>query len=139
MRRDLRRAGARRGRQQFAAAILLALLPFVALLQGFWVVKNQDKFKPLFLQFQIEKVPCDYCGGTGTVRDPRNPDRLELCPVCFGVGANHVRRISKKDVLCPACGGLGRLADRDTGEVRECERCAGRGIIRAGEEQQEEK
>ena len=117
-------------RSQMAAAIFLALLPLVALMQGFWVARHKRPDKPFFFRFSTEKIECPYCSGSGTVRDENNPDVVVVCPICFGVGGNYVRKLDKqKELLCPACVGMGRIYDVDTGYARGCMRCAGRGLI----------
>lgn len=122
-----------RGKSQVITAFILALLPFLALLQGLWVVRHEDELRPFMLQFQIEKVDCDHCGGRGILRDDDNPMNVQLCPICQGVGSHQVRKLDRrKEALCPACAGMGRLIDRD-GAARECRRCGGRGLIRIEE------
>lgn len=122
-----------KSKSQVIAAILLAILPFVALLQGFWMVRNPQAMQPWIMQIPVDRVRCDYCGGTGTVRDPEDFGRVEPCPICFGVGGHQVRKMDSKDVLCPACGGMGRVIDVTTGYARPCMRCGGRGLIRTAE------
>jgi hypothetical protein len=119
-----------RGRSQFWAALLLAILPFLAFLQGMWLYRRQHMLKPYLLQVPVERILCDECGGTGMVRDPERPERAVLCPICQGVGGNYVRKLDKLDVLCPACSGMGRVFDFHTGTPRLCLRCVGRGVIR---------
>lgn len=126
------KAGVVFSRAQIAAAIMLLLLPIAAVLQGTWVSRKKDVFKPLLLKHQIEKVDCPYCGGVGTQRDPDQPERIEICPICFGVGSRQVRKLAgETEVLCPACSGMGRVYDLDSGTARQCLRCGGRGLIRA--------
>lgn len=119
-----------KGKAQLIAAVILGSLPVLALLQGAWIVRNEDKFRPLLLQFQLEKFECLNCNGRGVVRDPEQFEKVEMCPVCFGVGSRQVRRFSKQENMCPACVGMGRLIEGPDGEARICRRCGGRGLIR---------
>jgi len=118
-----------KGRAQLIAALILGSLPIIAILQGMWIVRNEDKFRPLLLQFQLEKFDCPICNGTGVLRDATQFEKVEMCPVCFGVGSRQVRRFSKQDNMCPACAGMGRVLDGPGQEARLCPRCNGRGLI----------
>ncbi len=121
------------GRSQLFAAIFLAVLPLLVVLQGLWIARHPQTIRPRLPQIQLDRVKCDYCGGTGSVRDPEHVSRIEPCPICFGVGGHQVRKMDSKDVLCPACGGMGRVIDVTTGYARPCMRCGGRGLIRTNE------
>ncbi len=125
-----RGVSALKGRQQLVAAVILGCLPILALMQGMWIVRNEEKFRPLLLQFQLEKFDCPVCNGTGTLRDEQQFEKVEMCPVCFGVGSRQVRRFSKQDNMCPACAGMGWILEGAEGEARVCRRCSGRGLIR---------
>ncbi|MFH0954198.1 MAG: hypothetical protein V1873_07700 [Verrucomicrobiota bacterium] len=118
------------GPGQTAVAILLILVPFVIILQGVWLGQSKDRFAPFLVQFQLERVQCEHCGGRGVIRDNNFPDRVTLCPVCFGIGGHQYRKLDKRDALCPACGGMGRVMDSGSGTGRVCMRCGGRGLIR---------
>lgn len=126
-----RRPGVFRGRTQVIAAILLALLPVVVVMQVVWMSRNQDALRPLLLQFQVDRFTCDHCQGTGVVRDKEHPEQIHLCPICFGVGGHQVRKWGPGEAMCPACAGMGRMIDPESGEARFCRRCNGRGLIRA--------
>ncbi|HMP72702.1 MAG TPA: hypothetical protein PKE55_05500 [Kiritimatiellia bacterium] len=103
---------------------LLVLLFLIG--QAFWLQQNKHKFRP----FAIQRITCDHCQKIGLIPDPRQEQRLVMCPRCFGVGFNSVRRVHDLDMLCLACDGLGRLYDRDLAAFRTCRRCDGRGMNR---------
>ncbi len=115
---------------QFVVAFVLLMLPILATMQGLWIVRNEARFRPFLLQLKVDRVLCDYCGGTGVVRQKDHPEQVDICPICFGVGGHHIRKFDKQDVLCPACTGMGRFVDPQTEQVRQCQRCGGRGVIR---------
>jgi len=118
-------------RSQLAAAIALALLPLAAIWQGLWVASHKEAFTPFLLKFQIERIECPFCDGTGVIRSKQDPSIVEMCPVCFGVGGHQVRKLDKeKEVLCPACAGMGWIYDEDIQSARPCRRCAGRGLVK---------
>jgi DnaJ-class molecular chaperone len=99
----------------------------VLIQQSQWIAQN----RPRFYRFSsVDRIECDYCGGTGVIEKQDQIREFEMCPICFGVGGHLVRYMDKQDKLCPACGGMGRLYDYDTGQARTCERCRGRGLIR---------
>lgn len=128
--RRRRRFNPFKGPSQAWAVLLLASLPFLALLQGRWMERHQRDFQASFLTVPVERIVCDHCGGTGLLRDPAHPEITLACPVCYGVGGHYVRKLDKLDVLCPACAGMGRVIDLQTGTPRLCLRCGGRGLIR---------
>jgi hypothetical protein len=106
-------------------AVPVAMFAVVLLIgQMFWVMRNEH----LFLPFSIDRIRCEFCGGTGVVKQHREGGTLLLCPLCFGVGSHHIRRIDDKDSLCAACEGMGRLSE--DGMWRTCRRCDGRGLVR---------
>lgn len=76
-------------------------------------------------------VECPMCSGIGTVqkKDADSGRVRALCPLCFGVGHHTIYKYKPEHTLCPACGGIGRLEDAETGEIRFCNRCHGRGLI----------
>ena len=114
--------------------ILLVLMPVFILMQSVWISRNQRMFKKgLFLQLQIKNVQCDHCGGVGLVRNAKNPEQAEICPICFGVGSHPTRKLDSRDVICPLCGGLGRVYEEHLDAGLPCLRCDGRGLIRLPE------
>ncbi len=115
---------ARRANPYMIPVLLVAAGVLIA--QMFWLKKNDFLFRP----FQLERITCDNCGGTGVVRDGRDDEILRLCPTCFGVGSHNIRRIDAEDRLCPACVGMGRVKDEGAEEWRTCRRCDGRGLTR---------
>jgi len=122
----------KRSRSHFIAAVLIAVLPLAAILQGIWISKNKEKFRPIVLRFYIDRFECSNCDGVGTLRDPDHPDKVVLCPVCFGVGGHQVRRFDPtNEVMCPACTGMGWIPDKTGFSARLCKRCGGRGLISA--------
>lgn len=125
----VRHPGRRRSRSTLPAAILLALLPLAALLQGLWMADHKDLFQPALLRLQISRVTCDHCHGSGGIRTADDPHRLLLCPVCFGRGSHEVRKQGEHEGLCPACSGMGRIPDESGSGARVCRRCDGRGVI----------
>ena len=77
----------------------------------------------------VEKIMCETCLGTGEA--PGADGRPGICPICQGVGFRMIRRFDSADRLCPLCAGMGRVEMPDTGEVANCPRCDGRGLVRA--------
>lgn len=111
-------------RSVFLIPIILACT-LIILLQSRWINVNKKRF---VTEPATQRIECDYCNGTGKV--PDQTAGTTFCPMCFGLGAHSVRPIDGYDNICPACGGMGRLKDHDTGEIRFCKRCGGRGLIR---------
>lgn len=77
----------------------------------------------------IEKIVCGTCMGSGTT--PSADGRKAVCRICQGVGFHMIRRFDPADRFCPACGGMGRVEMPDSGEVGNCPRCDGSGLIRS--------
>ncbi|NCC52032.1 MAG: hypothetical protein EOM20_12560 [Spartobacteria bacterium] len=99
---------------------------FILYKQGEWIAENRPRFRRLT---SIERIPCEYCAGSGLIDDETTPSGYSMCPICFGLGANLIRKMDDNDKLCPACGGMGRIYDFDTDLPRTCGRCDGRGLI----------
>ncbi|MFH0880687.1 MAG: hypothetical protein V2A34_13310 [Lentisphaerota bacterium] len=132
-RRDPRAAS--RSKVAIYTTIIIICAPVFIFLQSVWLSQNQDIFQKSIIQLQIRRIPCDYCGEVGTVRDPNHPDRpTMICPVCYGIGSHTIRKFDKHDTLCPLCGGAGRVGDAPSGYAQECPRCDGRGVIRVEED-----
>lgn len=130
----VRKPSATPNRQKSAYMLMVATVGgLVLFLQWRWLGENRYLFAP----FAIERIDCELCGKTGRVPKPGANNELAMCPACYGVGYHTVRRFDESEVLCPACLGLGRLENQDE-TWRTCRRCDGRGLIRAGAEEEEE-
>ncbi|NIP93901.1 MAG: hypothetical protein GWO24_10795 [Akkermansiaceae bacterium] len=117
--------------------ILVLAASIVVLLQVQWMNKNKDRFNKgaslqaftRIIQSQTIRIYCDYCSGSGIVRDPADPETIDICPLCFGPGLHFVRQMNYGDLLCPDCSGMGRLAGRAYNEGSMCLKCDGRGVV----------
>ena len=116
--------GGRRNNFVMPVAMLVMLL---LVGQAFWLSRNSHMFAP----FAVSRIDCETCAKLGTIRDPDNARIRQMCPACFGVGFKNIRRFDDQDVICLACGGMGRL--EENGQWRNCLRCGGRGLHRAGD------
>ena len=114
---------------RYAVVLFIGALGFVYM-QGMWLSRNRSIFAKSYIAVQNRRIPCDYCGELGTVRNPQRHEKMDVCPVCFGVGYHVIRKFDKHDTLCPLCGGAGRVVDESSGYAQTCPRCDGRGVIR---------
>lgn len=127
------RSGAGRWKQQAWITLIFPLLLIVAGLQWRWISETKGTFFRLRGSWYTEYLACDLCGKTGFISSSTNPWMRVMCPVCQGRGGAYIRRLDAQDVICPACGGMGRIYD-EPDAAHFCERCGGRGLIRAEEE-----
>ncbi len=119
----------KRRRTALYATIIILMMPAILLMQSTWISSHKDLFKQtLHLRLHTQYIPCDHCGGSGTVPVRGHPDQREKCPLCFGIGGHDIRKFGTNEVLCTACGGLGRVMDEKSGYCQTCPRCDGRGL-----------
>jgi DnaJ-class molecular chaperone len=121
---------------------MVVLAAFVVIwLQIRWMKGMSRSFEPSaistvtsIIDSQTLRVFCDNCEGTGIIREPANPEHIDVCPVCFGLGLHRMRQLGRLDMLCATCGGMGRLADEAYGQAHVCPSCEGRGMVSAPRE-----
>lgn len=114
----------------------------VLIFQAQWMQKNLREIQqasplatsdPEFFKKLAAKIihlyECEHCQGSGLIPDPERIGERVMCEVCYGVGYRATRRFGESERMCIACGGMGRIRRPDA-RVDDCDRCAGRGIVR---------